>query len=166
MKFFTTLTALLFASALSLSAQTLHVDKHATEGDATRTMVPNVAAHLTAPAGIITRAAKHPIDEQPEGILKTYEMSTEYYSQNMDEWVHRYGQKTMVVFGEDNTVYVQNIINTNLYNTWIVGEISADRKHVVFDNYQPYVEMNDYTYYVSLAYVNENDDVFPDTETD
>ena len=163
MKFFTLAMTLLFAS--TASAQSFNVQAM-TAAKQNQKAVFTPAAELTAPAEAPRRAKRHPIDEQPEGTLKTYEMHTYYYSQNMDEWVHRYGQKTMVVFGADDEVYIQNIINTNLYNTWIVGEISADRKHVVFDNYQPYVEQNDNTYYVSLAYVTEGGDVFPDTEAD
>lgn len=120
---------------------------------------------LVAPQNARFRAAKHPIDEQPDGELRIYELATYYYSQNMDEWVHRYGQKTLVVFDDDD-VYIQNIINTHTYGTWIRGEISADRKHIVFDNFQPYVELGDYTYYVSLAYADAQGVYWGDTESD
>jgi hypothetical protein len=166
MKKFTLFLMLLIAGSISMSAQNMHILKKPVSQKGTRHTLFSAPATLVAPQKAPLRAKKHPIDEQPEGEVKTYAMSTYYYSQNMDEWVHRYGQKTMVVFGSDNEVYIQNIINTNLYGSWIVGEISADRKHVVFENYQPYVEQGDYTYYVSLAYVNNNGDVFPDTEAD
>ena len=162
MKFFTFAVALLWASAIN--AQNLSVSARS-DAKPLQPSVFTAPAELVAPQQAPRRAAKHPIDEQPDGTLKTYEMHTFYYSQNMDEWVHRYGQKTMVVFDGDD-VYIQNIINTNLYNTWIRGEISADRKHIVFENYQPYVEQGENTYYLSLSYVGEGDNVFPDTEAD
>ena len=162
-----TLLALLCTSVLCIQAQSsFHVSKAAAAAkQVTHSWLADTPAELTAPAAAPRHAAKHPIDEQPEGTLLTYAMNTYYYSQNMDEWVHRYGQKTMVVI-DGNDVYIRNIINTNLYNTWIRGEISADRKKVVFDNYQPYVEQGGYTYYVSLAYVNSSGDVYPDTEAE
>lgn len=163
MKFFTLAMSLFVASAAN--AQTFKVSAPTTGAQSYQQEVFTTPAELIAPAQAPRRAAKHPIDEQPDGELKIYEMATEYYSQNMDEWVHRYGQKTLVVFDGDD-VYIQNIINTNTYGTWIVGEISADRKHVVFENYQPYVEQGDYTYYVCLAAADSNGDVFPDTEAD
>ena len=167
MKFSATLFALLFAGTVGLSAQTpFHVSKSLNPSQAVEHFTADVAAQLVAPQKAPLKAKKHVIDEQPEGTLKAYALNTFYYSQNMDEWVHRYGQKTMVVFGEDDEVYIQNVINTNLYGTWIVGEISADRTKVVFENCQPYVEQGDYTYYVSLARVNANGDVYPDTEAD
>ena len=161
-----TLLALFCASALCIQAQSFHVSKAAGAANgANLTMQMDSPVQLTAPKTVSRRAAKHPIDEQPDGTLLTYAMNTYYYSQTMDEWVHRYGQKTMVVI-DGNDVYIQNIINTNLYSTWIRGEISSDRKKVVFDNYQPYVEQGDHTYYVCLAYVNASGDVYPDTEAD
>ena len=165
MRFSTTFAALFFAGAICVNAQSFRVAKTARQSDANICMTSTQPAELTAPQAAPSKAKKHPIDEQPEGTLKAYAMDTYYYSQNMDEWVHRYGQKTMVVFN-NNEVYIQNIINTNTYGTWIVGEISADRKKVVFENYQPYVEQGGYTYYVSLAKVNSNGDVFPDTEAE
>lgn len=162
MKFFTFAVALLWASAIN--AQNLSVSARS-DAKPLQPSVFTAPAELAAPQQAPRRAAKHPIDEQPDGELKTYAMSTYYYSQNMDEWVHRYGQKTMVVIDGDD-VYIQNMINTNTYGTWIVGEISADRKKVVFENYQPYVEQGDYTYYLCLAYVSDDGNVFADTEAD
>ena len=162
-----TLLLLLCVSALYIQAQSsFHVSKTSDAAQSiTHSWLADAPAELAVPKATPFRAAKHPIDEQPEGTLKTYAMNTYYYSQNMDEWVKRYGQKTLIVF-DGNDVFIRNIINTNLYNTWIRGEISSDRKKVVFDNYQPYVEQGGYTYYVCLAKVNSNGDVFPDTEAD
>ena len=159
---------LLCVCTVCVTAQSsFRISKTAGVSDSEAPMVLTApSAELTATATpALRRAAKHPIDEQPEGTLKTYAMNTYYYSQNMDEWVKRYGQKTLVVF-DGNDVYICNIINTNLYNTWIRGEINSSRTKVVFDNYQPYVEQGGYTYYVCLAKVNNNGDVFPDTEAD
>ena len=153
------LTALLSAFTSTLSAQPQAA------GDLTMKAQFTEPAALAAPQNVRFRAAKHPIDEQPDGELRIYEMATYYYSQNMDEWVHRYGQRTQVVFDGDD-VYIQNIINTHTYGSWIRGEISADRKHIVFDNFQPYVEQGDYTYYVSLAYADEQGVYWGDTESD
>ena len=166
MRIFTLTMALWCVGALSMNAQSFHVSQQTDALPQTlSSAVFTPPSELSAPIAAPKKAKKHPIDEQPEGTLREYEMATEYYSQNMDEWVHRYGQKTLVVFNGDE-VYIQNIINTNTYGTWIVGEISADRKQVVFDNYQPYVEQGDNTYYVCLGYVNDNGDVLPDTEAD
>ena len=153
------MTAIFCASVSTVSAQTEAAQ------DMTMKAKFTTAAPLAAPQNARFRAAKHPIDEQPDGELRLYELATYYYSQNMDEWVHRYGQKTLVVF-DGNDVYIQNIINTHTYGTWIRGEITADRKHIVFDNFQPYVEQGDYTYYVSLAYADAEGVYWGDTESD
>ena len=107
-----TLLALLCACVLCIQAQSsFHVSEAvAPTKSTTYSWVADMPAELTAPTSVSRRAAKHPIDEQPEGTLLTYAMNTYYYSQNMDEWVHRYGQKTMVVI-DGNDVYIKNVIH-------------------------------------------------------
>ena len=168
MKVITSLTAFLFAGILNVQAQAFQVT---TQTRPTTTTVDQAVftapMQLSAPQAIPAKAKKHPVDEQPEGTLKTYAMNTLYYTRDMGEPVHRYGQKTMVVVNEaEGEIWIQNFINTFLYNTWICGEISADRKKVVFENFQPYLEQGDNTYYVSLAYQAANGDYYPDTEAD
>lgn len=167
MKFFTTLAALLLAGTLSVNAQSARVAK--ADGDANNITHIDLSADpvaLAAPQSAPLKAKKHPVDEQPEGTLKTYAMNTVYYTREMGEEVHRYGQKTMLVFTDDGEVWIQNFINTFLYNTWIMGEISADRKKVVFENFQPYLEQGDYTYYVSVAYQAASGDYFADMDAE
>ena len=164
MRIFTFLFGLLCAS--TVSAQPFHVSGNV-EAQQNNPFLASAPAELVALQKAPKRAAKHPVDEQPDGRLVTYAMNTLYYTRDMGEPVHRYGQKTMIVINdEDNEVWIQNFINTFLYNTWICGEISSDRKHVVFENFQPYLEQGDYTYYVSLAYQASSGDYFPDTEAD
>ncbi len=167
MKFFTTLAALLFAGAMGLNAQTpFHVTKPASEATTLSPFTATAPVSLATPQAVPVKAKKHPVDEQPEGTLKTYAMNTLYYTRDMGEPVYRYGQKTMLVFTDDGEIWIQNFINTFLYNTWIRGEISADRTKVVFENFQPYLEQGDYTYYASLAYQASNGDFYADTEAE
>lgn len=164
MRIFTFIISLLFASAVN--AQSFG-DLKKVEAQQNSPFTASVPVGLVAPQAAPKHAAKHPVDEQPEGRLVTYAMNTLYYTREMGEEVHRYGQKTMVVINdEEGEIWIQNIINTFLYNTWICGEISADRKKVVFENFQPYLEQNDITYYASLAYQAANGDYYPDTEAD
>ena len=166
MRTFTIIFGLLCASAVS--AQSFRVSENVqTQYSSLNPFMASAPTELVAPQAAPKRAAKHPVDEQPEGRLLTYAMNTLYFTRDMGEPVHRYGQKTMVVINdEDDEIWIQNFINTFLYNNWICGEISADRKHVVFENFQPYLEQGDYTYYVSLAYQASSGDYYPDTEAD
>ena len=164
MKFFTLILSLLCAS--TISAQTFG-DLQKVEVLQNSPFIASAPAELTATQAAPRHAAKHPVDEQPEGRLLTYAMQTLYFTRDMGEPVYRYGQKTMVVINdEEGEIWIQNFINTFLYNTWIRGEISADRKKVVFDNFQPYLEQGGYTYCVSLAYQAADGDYYPDTEAD
>ena len=164
-----TLVIIFAACVLCLSAQSaFHVSKPAGEvRSESMAVLSEPSTDLVRGEGAWHRGAKHPVDEQPEGELKTYSMYTLYFTRDMGEPVYRYGQKTMIVINKDEgEIWIQNIINTFLYGTWIRGEISADHKKVVFENFQPYLEQGDYTYYVSLAYQASNGDYYPDTEAD
>lgn len=148
----------------STNAQTLKAPRHTQPAVAPASELSQFA-QLPQGLNSSARAKKHPIEDTPEGTLLTYSLQTEYVSTQMGEWVYRDALKTMVVIDED-VVYIQNFVNTFPYDTWIKGYISDDHKHVTFDNMQPYIEQNGYQYYVSLAYVNMNDDVLADTESD
>lgn len=162
MRHSTLLLGLLMAGAVS--AQT--PDGQQASGLNHRINLDATPMELATPLQAQHRAAKHPVDEQPEGTLKTYAMNTVYFTRDMGEEVHRYGQKTMLVFTDDGEVWIQNFINTFTYGTWIKGEISSDRKKVVFENFQPYLEQGGYTYYVSLAYQAQDGDYWADMNTE
>ena len=127
MRIFTIAFGLLCASAVS--AQSFSVNENAqAQNSSLNPFTASDPAALIAPQAAPQRAAKHPVDEQPEGRLLTYAMNTLYFTRDMGEPVHRYGQKTMVVINdEDDEIWIQNFINTFLYGNWICGEISADR---------------------------------------
>lgn len=117
-------------------------------------------------AQLLKKAAKHPVTETPDGELKEFSLNTEYYDPNMDEWITRDGIKSYGVI-DGSTVWIKDIGTTYKFGTWIKGEISADKKHVVFDNMQPYYEDADGNlYYISHSYTNANQDVIADTESD
>lgn len=164
-KFYALASALLMLTSAA-TAQHLRVTERTAVNTQFSPLQIDQPIELTAPAGAAAKAKKHPIEDQPDGTLYTYSLKTYYYNGQMDEWINREGQKTMVVINDDE-VYIKNFINNFLYNTWIKGYMSADRKKVVFDNMQPYTEDgNGYAYFVSLAYVNKNSDVLADMESD
>ena len=168
MKIFTSIAALLLAGTLGVSAQNpFHVKSEPVgEAETVSLFDATAPAELTLLQSGPAKGKKHPVDEQPEGTLKTYAMNTLYYTRDMGEPVYRYGQKTMLVFTADGEIWIQNFINTFRYDTWIRGEISADHKKVVFENFQPYLEQGDYTYYASIAYQAASGDYFADMETE
>lgn len=161
------IASLFMMLAVSVSAQTFHVSPRTAQNTALSPMKVEAPAQLAGGNQFTAKkkAKKHPIEDTPEGKLLTYSLHTFYYSQQMDEWIDRDAQKTMVVI-DGETVYIQNIVNNFLYNVWVKGTMSADHKKVTFDNMQPYREVDGYTYFVSLAYTNKNNDVLADMESD
>ena len=112
------------------------------------------------------KARKHPIWDTPDGTAYDYSLTTEYYDPQMDEFVRRSAIKTTVVIDGDD-VYLQNIITSYPYDTWIKGTINEYRNAVVFENPQVYYEdLNGNLFYASLAYLDSNNDVHADTESD
>lgn len=160
--------AWLSLSALTASAQSLHLEKARSVAQQTsRHMTEGTALNLSGnTAQLLKKAAKHPVTETPDGELKEFSLNTEYYDPNMDEWITRDGIKSYAVI-DGSTVWIKDIGTTYKYGTWIKGEISEDKKHVVFDNMQPYYEdANGNLYYISHSYTNANQDVIADTESD
>lgn len=160
--------AWLSLSTLTASAQSLHLSQAPSE---TQQMSRHMTQSTTMKLGGNTvrqmrKAAKHPVTDTPDGDLKEFSLNTEYYDSQMDEWILRDGIKSNVVI-DGSTVWIKDIGTTFKYGTWIKGEISDDKKHVVFDNMQPYYEDNDGNlYYISHSYLNSNQDVLADTESD
>lgn len=112
------------------------------------------------------KARKHPIWDTPDGTAYDYSLTTTYYDPEKDEFVTGSAIKTTVVIDGDD-VYLQNIITSYPYDTWIKGTINEYRNAVVFENPQVYYEdLNGNLFYASLAYVDGNYDIHADTESD
>lgn len=159
------LASLMLMLTVGVCAQTFKAAPRTAQNTVVAPMKSEAAIQLPSGKSAPMKAKKRPIEDTPDGELLTYSLHTYYYSAQMDEWIDRDAQKTMVVKdGED--IYIQNIINNFLYNVWIKGTLSPDHKTVTFDNMQPYTEIDDYYYYVSLAYLNKNGDVLADMESD
>ncbi|MDO5447813.1 MAG: hypothetical protein Q4F34_08560, partial [Prevotellaceae bacterium] len=124
MKYFT-LFLCCVATALFASAQPK------LEGTLAKTKVPCANTVKVKPVKFGSINPKGFIDEQPAGELKTYKRTGEYYAEDWDGLIRtQQSGAAKIVFGENNKVYIENIVYTVNSGKWTEGTLSEDGKTI------------------------------------
>lgn len=126
MKHFTLLicTWLMAVIAMAQTTPTGQIDKTKTALTATKVVMQT--PHRADAGQSVTAIA-----EQPEGVVKTYKRSGNYYFEDWDG-IYRAEQTgaTNIVFGDGREVYVQNVLYSINSGLWMRGTLSEDGKTI------------------------------------